>query len=153
MSIHLTQRKCWMWCSMPLLQNELKRPCCWYVGIVVVENNILSCWQGSGNTAHQPVGHHQMLFCCLWSISGITGSGVEAGQKLMNPHKFHNSLSASTLGFITWRGFTYRSIPKHVPPHSLVIVKYWNKYRQWLYLSKKSKCGQPKHCKDTFQEN
>ena len=81
-----------------------------------IEKNILFCWhhcawQGSAYTTHRPVGHHQMLFCCLWSIDGITGGGAETGWKLMNPHNFHNSLSAPTLGFILWRGFTNRIIP------------------------------------------
>ena len=41
----------------------------------------------------------------LWSKNGeITGGGAETGRKWMNPHNFHNSLSASTLGFIAWRG-------------------------------------------------
>ena len=80
-----------------------------------IEKNISFCWchcawQGSAYTAHQPVGHCWMLFCCLWSIDGITGGGAETGQKLMNPHNFHISLSAPTLGFIAWRGFTNRII-------------------------------------------
>ena len=81
-----------------------------------IEKNILFCWrhcawQGSAYTTHRSVGHHRTLFCCLWSINGITGGGAETGWKLMNPHNFHNSLSAPTLGFIVWRGFTNRIIP------------------------------------------
>ena len=54
--------------------------------------------------------------CCLQSNGGITGGAAETGWKWMNPHNFHNSLSAPTLGFIAWRGFTNRIIQHFLCP-------------------------------------